>query len=222
MRIALITEGVSEYKVVKYIIEKYHKDIDPKIIQIQPLVINDKQETVGGWVEVLKYCSRDNDLREIFYNGNDYLIIQIDTDQSQEAPFSISHNKEVDNKSKSVEELYLEVVEKLRSLINVEILQEYGDKIIFAISIHSIECWFLPIYFTNNDKSKTSGCIDKLNQELSKKLDRGLPKTNKNDFEAQKTYSIILKNWNNKKAIIDSAKHNFAFNKFIEDLDAIE
>ena len=46
----------------------------------------------------------------------------------------------------------------------------YGDRIIFAISVHSIECWLLPIYFnTQHQKAgKITGCLDTLNKILIK------------------------------------------------------
>ncbi|MEO7312918.1 MAG: hypothetical protein ABIX01_21210 [Chitinophagaceae bacterium] len=121
MRFALITEGVSEHKMMRHLIEKYFKghDLGP-IRQIQPQLVNDKQRTTGGWPEVLKYCSRADDLQQIFIDS-DFLIIQIDTDQSQQKPFDVSHTNP-NNQVKTNSELYFEVVGKLKSLIHLEIL----------------------------------------------------------------------------------------------------
>lgn len=91
MKFALITEGVSEHRIIKHIIAKFFKEQEPDINQIQPKMLNEKQETTGGWVEVLKYCERE-ELRSILIE-NDYLVIQIDTDQSQTTPFNINHLK---------------------------------------------------------------------------------------------------------------------------------
>jgi len=126
MKFALITEGPSEHRIIKHIIAKYFRDKEPEINQIQPKIVNEKQETTGGWNEVLKYCERE-ELKDIFIE-NDYLIIQIDTDQSQTKPFNVSHSKHT-NKLKTVDELYIDVVEKLKGLIKSEILETYNDKI---------------------------------------------------------------------------------------------
>jgi len=74
MKFALITEGVSEHRIIKHILEKYFKESNVFFRQIQPQINNEKQKSGGGWSEVLKYCKRDDDLKEIF-NTNDYLII---------------------------------------------------------------------------------------------------------------------------------------------------
>lgn len=220
MRFALITEGVSEHKIIKHILSKYFKGKHEIFIRdIQPQILNDKQETNGGWNEVLKYCERTEDLIEIF-NNNDYLVIQIDTDLSQTIGFDVSHTK-ADNTKKSTAELCADVVEKLKSLIHQDILDEYQDKIFFAICVDSIECWLLPIYYTNNHKSAATTCISKLNAELKKKNINPLPEKDKNNHTAQKTYETILKNWSKKKEIEDSSKHNVGFEEFVNSLSSI-
>ncbi len=209
MRFALITEGISEHRIVKHILEKYFKNSDIYCRPIQPQIYNEKQASSGGWLEVLKYCTREDDLNEIF-NNNDYLVIQIDTDQSQTKPFNISHTKS-NNKLKTIEELYNDVIYKLRDLIPPNIIEEHGDKIFFAISIHTIECWLLPIYYNNNHKSDTSNCLFSLNKELKKKNIHPIPPKDKNNPVSIRTYDTILRNWGKKQDIINSAQHNFGF-----------
>ncbi len=222
MRFALITEGVSEHKIIRHILERYFKESEPFFRPIQPQIDKEKQASEGGWPEVLKYCERTEDLKNIFVDS-DYLIIQIDTDQSQITPFDISHNTS-GNKAKTVEELYTDVVTKLKSLIHPEVLQEFADKIFFAITIHTIECWFLPLYYTNNDKTKTSGCISKLNIALIKNNIQPLPEDykNKNSPNSIRTYEAILKNWKKRKDIEEAAQHQTSFKLFVDSLKAIE
>lgn len=59
MTFALVTEGISEHRIIKHLISKYLKDLDPDINQMQPrLTDNEKKQSdgsIGGWVEVLKY-----------------------------------------------------------------------------------------------------------------------------------------------------------------------
>jgi len=110
MRFALISEGPSEHRIIKHIVAKFFKDEDPEINPIQPRLINGKQDqtTPGGWNEVLKYCEGD-ELKDIMVE-NDFLIIQIDTDQSQTAPFNISHSN-TDNTLMSDVDIYFDVIE---------------------------------------------------------------------------------------------------------------
>jgi hypothetical protein len=218
MKFALITEGVSEFNIIKHIIVKYFKDQDPYINPIQPIILNDKQETTGGWVEVLKYCEREEKLKNLMLY-NDYLVIQIDTDQSQNAPFNINHLKPT-GEEKTTNELLHDVLNKLNSLISPDIKATYSDKIFFAISIHTLECWLLPLFYVNNHKSDTKGCLSTLNSELVKKSIK--PISTKNSPSAQQSYRSILINWKKKSEIIASAQFNIGFKGFLESLDLIK
>ncbi len=42
MTFALITEGISEHRIIKHILLKCFKEFDPDINQIQPKISNDK------------------------------------------------------------------------------------------------------------------------------------------------------------------------------------
>jgi hypothetical protein len=216
MKFALITEGASEHRIIKHIIAKYFKDQEPDINQIQPKILNEKQETTGGWVEVLKYCERE-ELKSIMVE-NDYLVIQIDTDQSQNAPFDINHLKPT-GKEKTPTELLKDVLDKLNSLILPEIKAAYSEKIFFAISIHTLECWLLPIY-TSNHKSDIKGCFATLNKEIVKKNIKSISAA-KNSPSSQQSYRSILSNWKRKKEIEDSAQCNAGFKFFVAGLGGI-
>lgn len=218
MKFALITEGISEHRVIKHIVAKYFKDYDPEINQIQPKIVNDRQETIGSWNEVLKYCERE-ELNDILVE-NDYLIIQIDTDQSQTHPFNVSHSKG-GGQAKTPEELHQDVLSKLNDLIKRDIKQHYSDKIFFAICIHTIECWVLPLHYNDHHKSTTRNCLSTLNTKLRKQNIRPISITDKNSPQSIGTYETILTKWKRRKDIIDSAKHNTGFQKLIESLDTI-
>lgn len=218
MRIALATEGKSEHWIIKHLIENYFKETEIFFRQVQPQIFDDTQESIGGWLEVLKFCERTDDIKAALVE-TDYLVIQIDTDESQNVNFGVSHTKQV-NIAKTHEELYADVIEKIRELLNNEVLIEHSNKIIFAVCIHTIECWLLPIYFTNNHKSDTRNCLTTLNKELRRRdLEVVPPKKQKEKRKI--VYESILRNWKKKKDIIKSANHNVGFSKFVETLDAI-
>ena len=213
MKFALITEGVSEHRIIKHIVSKYFKGHDPEVNQIQPRLLDDKQQVSGGWNEVLKYCERE-ELKDILIE-NDFLIIQIDTDQSQIAPFSISHSR-ADNTAKTSEELHDEVVGKLKGLIRPEIITQYGNRIFFAVCIHTIECWLLPIYYDNNHRTKVLNCLEKLNDCLDKKDIRRITPDNKNEANGMRSYAAVLSNWKRRQDIVDSAAHQWGLQKLVE------
>lgn len=218
MRFTLITEGASENRIIKQIIIKYFKEHEIFFRDAQPQIIKDKQMNGGGWLEVLKYCERKDDISEIF-NETDYLIIQIDTDVSPIKNFGVSHYKE-DNTLKTCQELHLDVTNKLYSLIDATLLQKYKTKILLAICIHSTECWLLPLLFNNKQRETNSKCIDLLNKELAKQDLYTIPK-DKNGTKAIRAYDEILRKWRKPQDIIDSAAFNCGFQKFVDSLATI-
>ncbi|MBX7047161.1 MAG: phage tail protein [Ignavibacteria bacterium] len=218
MTFALITEGVSEHKIVKHIISKYFKDLDPNINQIQPQLLDDKQDTPGGWNEVLNYCAKD-ELKDILIE-NDYLVIQIDSDQSETFPFSIPHTNS-EGQVKLPQDIHTDIINKLSSEIKKEILANYKDKIFFAICIHTIECWLLPLYYTDNRKTKILNCVDTLNQILPRKGLKPINNKEKNSPNSVTTYNEILKSLKKKSEIVSTSDHNIGFQYFINSLATI-
>lgn len=212
MRIALITEGISEYRVLKHLLNKYFKGFAPEINQIQPKLTGEKQDGIGGWAKVLEYCAR-KDIRDILVE-NEYLVIQIDTDQSATSPFDVPHSTGSTKKSEAI--LYQDVEEKLRSLIQPAIWADFSDRILFAVSIHTTECWLLAIF----KKSSTTNCLETLKPILIKEK---LPKieADKNSPQSKKAYEKILGNWTKRKEIEQSAAHNVSLKLFLGRLSAI-
>lgn len=218
MTFAIITEGASEHRVIKHILTKYFKEEDPDINQIQPKMVGEKQEGTGGWNEVLKYCERE-ELDEIL-KENDFLVIQIDTDQSQTKPFGVSHSAQ-DNSAKAVDVLHKDILAKLISLIRPEILQRHEGKILFAICIHTIECWLLPIYYTNKHQADTTNCLFSLNKMLGKKDMKSIPNNDKNSPQSIRTYEAVLKNWKRREDITEASTYNFGFEYFTNSLNGV-
>ena len=111
MNIALICEGVSEVKVLKYIVERFFGDIDVSVNAFQPTLNNkDKQDCYGGWSEVLSH-SNDENVKNALAT-NDYLIIQIDTDTC-DLPNYGAITKEEKRNHISDDILYQKVVNRL-------------------------------------------------------------------------------------------------------------
>jgi len=214
MTFALITEGVSEYTVIHHLISKYFGD-DPIINPIQPKIEKSKQVSEGGWNEVLKYCER-KELSHILVE-NDYIVIQIDTDQSQQSPFDVSHSES--GMEKSSDRLFADVVARLE-----RDMPENIDKtrIIFAVCIHSIECWLLPLVYSDNRKEKTKGCLAALNNGLTRKNMPSISESgDKNSLTSRKAYQKILSLLKKKSDIKEISVHNSGFQKFVYHLELI-
>lgn len=218
--IAVICEGVSEYKIIENIVSRYC-ETQHILNPIQPKLNQEKsgQKENGGWSRVLSHCNDDN-FNELF-QFNDYLIIQIDTDSSHITPYSVEHTYP-NGHEKSHKRLHAEIKSRLMRGISRELRAQYLPHIIFAICHNEIECWLLPIYYTDNKACKTNNCIKVLNQALSKRNLNGIPEVDKNSPQARKAYGSIFKNMKKRAEINRISSFSYGFQSFIKGLDSIQ
>lgn len=218
----LICEGVSEIIILTRIVSKYLDDnISVRAIEPETKTENGKlvQNGYGGWQQVLRHCNDETMERILEYN--DYLMIQIDTDTANQQGYDVN-SLDANGKLKTPEVLYQDVKARLLADISVEVQEKYRGRILFAICVNEIECWLLPLYYTNNNRCKTQNCIYTLNQALGKKNIGGIPAKDKNDPYARIVYGKLLKNFKNKKTILDCAQFNYGFNELAKQLDAVD
>jgi hypothetical protein len=168
--IGIISEGITDQVVIEFILVGLLQDDDLSIDPLQPTrdaTDEDLATSAGNWDKVFEYC--ESSRFEYAVLNTDFVIVQVDAD--------IFKTKEISEKYKlhfapdiSVEDCVLKIQNMLIGLIGVDFYASYSSKIIFAISVDSIECWLLPIYFQNQPKqaSKTVNCLNTLNQILSK------------------------------------------------------
>jgi len=207
-KFALACEGVTDQIVIENILCGFYTEYDDLDEEIQPLqppydatTKKQQKDEFGGWEMLLKYLSEKRFRDDVL--NSEYLIIQIDTDISEHVNFGVSQQ------NLSTEELINKVIERLIAQIDnkQEFYQEHKDKLIFAISVHSLECWILPIYknFTNE---KISGCFEALQRE-SKKI-----KVSK-DY---KTYDKLSQDFLKNKKLMKLVSKNSSFEIFIDSL----
>ena len=220
--IALICEGVSEIKMLTYIINRYLGD-DVVVNPIQPSLKlshgQEKQDDGGGWSQVLNHCT--DDVVNNIMAANDYLVIQIDTDACIQANYDVDIYDENHQKVADAV-LYGRVIARLMQDVNEEVRNKYSNRILFAVCFNVTECWLLPLYYENDAKKRcaTTNCIYILNQKLQKE-GMGIPEDNKNTPEAVKVYNEVLKKMK-RKDIPRISQYNFGFQKFVEQMDAIK
>ncbi len=207
-KFALACEGVTDQIVIENILCGFYKDYDDLDEEIQPLqppyditTQKQKEDEFGGWEMLLEYLSEKRFRDDVL--NSDYVIVQIDTDISEHVNFGVSQH------DLSTETLIVKVIERLITQIDSkkEFYELHQEKIIFAISVHSLECWILPIY-KNFKSEKISGCSEALQRE-SKKI-----KVIKN----YKTYEKLSKDFLKHKNLIKMASKNSSFQIFINKL----
>jgi hypothetical protein len=207
-----IAEGLTDQIVIENILAGYfNPDID--INWLQPLrdaTDANRSSNFGGWSQVFEYC-RSTAFKEAF-QFNEYIIIQIDTDISEEQHYNVPHRDE--NGEFTPEQLIDKVIDKFKGLMSEDFYSQYKDKIIFAIAVHSMECWLLPLYYTDNKKTKIKSCLLTLNQALQK-IEGFTIDANKKKPEY---YRNISHQYCKGKTLMKLYKENPSFKLFIEEI----
>ena len=162
---ALITEGITDQVVLTAILQATYTE-EPDINEVQPVrdeTDNSRQGSFAGWEKVLEYCGLDFFQQDFIFN--DYVIIQIDTDVAEHPNFGVPLTE--NGADITTGDLVNNVKEMIANKIGKEIYEKYKDRIIFAISVHSLECWLLPLFI--NDKkgaSRLKNCENHLARAL--------------------------------------------------------
>jgi len=209
----LVTEGLTDQIVIENILAGYFNSSDLDIRQLQPErdKDNENKSTYGGWTLVFNYCN-SRDFQEAL-QFIDYIIIQIDTDVSED--YNIP--KQNENGEFTPQQLIEKVIEKFRGASGDDFYSKYQQKIIFAISVHSIECWLLPLYYTDKQKkAKCKNCLNTLNYELSKQHKFTIDKNAKNP----EYYREIAKQYGKHKVLRKHYQDNPSLKIFIEEIES--
>lgn len=214
MLFGLACEGVTDQITLSNILCGYFEnpDLDQDITELQPPFdeTDQKQKDYGGWQMLFAYL-RTSRFRDDVLN-NDFIVIQIDTDVSQEKGFDVTHVA-TDNQPLSAELLIDRVIDRLVTIINdgeFEFYQRYAEKIIFCISVHSLECWLYAYHNKQSlSKPKITGCY--------KALSHLLPSVEKN----YRCYNELSHAFLERKNIDSVAIKDPSFRVFIQSLGKI-
>lgn len=215
MLFGLACEGITDQITIENILCGYFKnpDLDEDIAPLQPPYdeTDQQQKDLGGWQMLFAYLSTIR-FRDDVVN-NRFLVIQVDTDVSTQKDFDVSQ-VDADNQPLTPEILIAHVIAKLVATIDsgeADFYQQHSEKIIFCISVHSLECW---LYAHHNkkplSKPKITGCY--------KALCYLLPTTEKN----YRCYDQLSRVFLEHKNIKTVAGKDPSFRVFIQSLAKIE
>ena len=212
IRIGIVCEVISDYRVLKHITERYLRDEDAYVVPLKPKeTALGRQDGYGGWQGVLEYIAgEDGMMIEAVREGCRYVIVHIDTD--------VREQYGVPDKFETPESLHKDVTDKLTTLIHPDFNRTL---VIFAIAVHETECWLIP-FLTDDRKTgcNIDSCVNRVNSLL--KSNGYIDKDNKNSDKARKAYEYILKQKRKAKDIKAASLHNYGFASFIRSLDFIK
>jgi len=202
---AIVSEGATDQDVIKNILAGFTENKNVSLNPLQP-----KDGEPGNWDKVFKYCGSEEFKSAFAFN--DFIIIQIDTDFM--SGDSVGEAYRIDIKDLSVVEIVEAFKQKIISLIGEPFYQTYQGQIIFAIAVNEIECWLLPIYYTDVKASKEVSCIRTLNPKLNSKFGFTIDKNAKGKTDFVKISKPFLK----KKDLLKYAQKQISFQLFIDEL----
>lgn len=166
----IIGEGITDQIVIEQVMLGCFDgdDEEPMVNYVQPLLDRTGRSAApepGGWTLVLRYLELGKHREALQFN--DYLVLHIDTDVCEEKGYDVPRREE--GRELTPEELAARVADKLRGLLGADIVNDHGHRILYAVAVDGIECWLLPLLFTNKKAGKTTGCLEAVNHERRKK-----------------------------------------------------
>lgn len=216
MKFGLICEGITDFSVLKNIIDGIFEEVDvqPRIRELQPFVDvhTNKQANFGGWEQVAEYLKSDR-FEDAVVN-HDYIVVQIDTDVSNHANFNACCPSLADsNQVVFLDSIKSKMIEWMDSF-EADTYDLYKDKIVFCICIHSLECWILLIHGDQNIRNKIKKCDDKLALIHGRKNIGFIAKN-------ADSYDSMTKRFKKDKNLVGFRGVSYSFDAFVDQLIAI-
>lgn len=215
----IIGEGHTDQIVIKNILKGYFGQALDEVRYVQP----PEDETSvhggaahGGWT--LVFAALRTRRHEDALQLNDYLILQIDTDRSEDKGFDVPHKE--GGRELLPEELIERVVQRLIQEIGVDFYANYRDRFVFAVAVDEIECWLLPLVFSHKRKaSKITGCLEAVDLERAKT--KGLVLLKRADGKNPRGYEEASKEFRNHRNLMSLGPKNPSLHVFLEGLKAL-
>lgn len=162
---AIVSEGVTDFAVLKNILIGWFKDkqAEPILNQVQPDPTSTGESGWGNWENVLCFLEAKKHRDALDYN--DWLVIQIDTDDSDHPNYGVPQI--VGGRPLEPHEMVERVAARLRGIIGEADMVFYQDRIVFAICVRGIECWLLPLW-DEPKAGKCEGCLATVDRALAK------------------------------------------------------
>lgn len=157
--IAVIAEGITDQIFIEEMIFRiFEFEEEPEFVYAQPARDISHSHTAphGGWELVLEYCeSHFLDAAE----ANDFILIQIDTDSGDHPNFGI--NLSPGGVDRTDAELRAAAIAVLESKIGAANLAKFSERTIFAVCVHSLECWIIFCLFQSHKKKNAFAALQR-------------------------------------------------------------
>jgi hypothetical protein len=163
LSVGIVAEGVTDQLVIQNILLGFFKDrlAEQDIYFDQPPDIS-AEGRFGNWAMVMTYLQQGR-YAEVF-QLRDYLVVQIDSDVSPLKHFDVSHTDPITGKTLKDEELVARIRDRLCEWIGADDLKRYAGRFLFAICVHELECWLVPLWENERYHHATTNCARRVQQ----------------------------------------------------------
>lgn len=210
---AIAAEGTTDHLVLENILLGFCREHGLEADDVRPIQPpvdqTSKQTGQGGWKAVLGWL-REKRYHDAFLVA-DHLVVHIDTYESNETHFDVPHA--LPGEVFSVAGLVRRVREKFEGIIGPDDLSLYQGRFHFAISVHSIECWLLPLWGWEEEHSHPYACKHKVDLGLGRAKLAGLHK------DRPSTYRQASGDFRKRKELLKCAKHQESLSAFLASLE---
>ncbi|MGZ3809831.1 MAG: hypothetical protein ACXVCE_17235 [Bacteriovorax sp.] len=207
MKFAVVGEGKTDFIVIRNTLIGYFNDKNLPINRLLP-----KEDEPVGWSNVFKYLSTE-EFKGAF-EANDYIIIQIDTNECHDWNESMTH---IGDNLEQVETFINQIKNVLVNKIGREFYESNKHKIIFAITIHEIECWLLP--FNTDKRAHVSKIVNCSNTLESIAQTRGFSISQKH-YRDGKNYDDLSKEMKKNATLMERGELNPSLKYFLDLLNS--
>ncbi|MFO1103438.1 MAG: hypothetical protein U1E20_11110 [Methylocystis sp.] len=210
---SIVAEGITDQAVLETIINCICQGmVDDVFVNFEQPVRDATDQSrcgsQGGWEKVFEYCSIGERIQGALEH-NDFLVIHIDTDCAGHENFDVALT--TGGVDRAVAEIVKDVIACIAKHVGV-LYEEFEDRIIFAIAVHSTECWLLPLHGkTVAGKKRIKSCEDHLRRELRRKSCAYA--------KDHRTYKIISDGYKRRKNLDAACGHNESLMMFVAAVD---
>ncbi len=215
---AIIAEGPSDIPVLKRIVTALlaRDGLEPSFSVIQPdldAAAARGGPAPGGWQRVFGALQAGKHSRALQFN--DYLILHIDTDVCEQRGFDVPRRGE--GRDLEPGELAAAVRARLIAAMG-EDFEPLKERILFAIAVESMECWFLPALFPEDPRRRrrTDNCLHLVNEQLRA---RGEQQLDSGGAKVPARYQDLSRRlYRRRKDVLAVADHNPSLGLFVEEV----
>jgi hypothetical protein len=214
---ATVAEGPTDHAILQNIILGLFREEGVEsgdISQAQPLIDETGKQLSncpGGWLQVFRWLEQKR------YNSafqfNDFVIVHLDTDACEESGYDIP--KCVNGVARSPSELVELVRQKLAAKIDPADLQQYSKRFAFAIAVHGIECWLLPLWGRSQEQTVIHNCKQRVDSGLTRANRAGLRK------DQVRSYYDASAEFKKKANLLEAAKSQVSLELFCHSLESL-